>query len=195
VTSAVASFSANRAHGQAGDAGTVSPLLVLLLVVVVALFLFSAVAVSRGGLSASGGLPLDERGRRAMFQRRFGPTVIGVEDVTLTGGCHASHELSDIPAGRACVVEVAASGSTPRTWAEKIAATIRSGRRRALPMTALQPIQVTLQQKDGSQPINAKFGLAKHTSFTIAPEGATILITCQGLAKCEIDLTPPAEET
>jgi hypothetical protein len=195
VTSAGASFGADGAHGQRRDAGTVSPLLVLLLVVVVALFLFSAVALSRGGLSASGGLPRDERGRRAMFQHRFGPTVIGVEDVTLTGGCHASHGIIDIPASRACLVEVSASGSTPRTWAEKIAATFRSGRRRTLPMKALGAVRVELQQKDGSEPIKAKLAAAKHTSFTIAAEGATILITCQGVAKCEIDLTPPAEET
>src|SRR4051812_21942967 len=51
VTSVGASFGSD---GRRSDAGTVSPLLVLLLVVVVALFLFSAVALSRGGLSRSG---------------------------------------------------------------------------------------------------------------------------------------------
>jgi hypothetical protein len=192
VTSVGASFGSD---GQRSDAGTVSPLLVLLLVVVVALFLFSAVALSRGGLSRSGGFPRDERGRRTMFQHRFGPTVIGVDDVILTGGCHASHAVIEIPDTRECLVEVSPNGSTPRTWTEKIAATFRSGRRRTLPVKALGDIEVHLHQKDGSEPIKAKLAHAKHTSFTIAPEGATILITCQDHAKCEIDLTPPAEET
>jgi hypothetical protein len=100
-----------------------------------------------------------------------------------------------IPANRACVVEVAAIGSTPRTWTQKLRGVFRSGQRRSLPLKALGPVRVELHQKDGSDPINAKLAAPKHTSFTIAAEGATIVVTCQGSAKCEIDLSKPAEET
>jgi hypothetical protein len=195
VTSAGAWSGAGGASARGGDAGAVSPLLILLLVVMVALFLFSAVAVSRGGLSSTGGLPPDERGRKALFERHFGPRVISVKEVTLSGGCRASGQMVDIPADSACHLEVAANGSTPRTWTQELAALFRSGRRRSLPMKALAGIRVVLQQKDGSDPIGASLPAPQHTSFTIAPEGATIVVKCQAPPKCAIDLSQPAEET
>jgi hypothetical protein len=175
-----------------GQAGAVSPLLVIVLLVVVAVFIFTALAGSRGGLSGSGCLPQDTEGRQRLFQRWFKAKPLTTRELALQG-CAVSGTI--LLFQTTCAINIPGIKKVPGSWFQRIRALFRNDRR-SLAVKATLPLSIValeLHPNDGSNVITGKLK-AKRTEFTFSREGARLLLTCLSVKPCQLDLSPPAEE-
>ena len=153
------------------EAGDVSPVLIIVLLVIVALFVFAVLTGARGGLSSSGCLPDDAQGRRAQFDRWFAPASLAPTEMKLTN-CTLSGQLL-LTINGACVIEVASLPEPPRSWTEKIASAFHSDRRRLFSRPAPDVVRITLVKAppaNGPTPDPISGKLTKPADVTFAPD-------------------------
>ena len=176
----------HRGGGRCEQAGSVSPVVLLILALLVGLFVFAAVAGARGGLSSGGCLPTRPADREALGKRWFAPSPPEARHV------HASCPLvgTTLKVKAACVVTVDATGPEPAHWWQKIAAAFRD-RPRRLSVTATTRLEMDVDDhgKDAAR-VKATLEEAKSTDVTISRAGATLTLTCA--PGCDVLLSPPA---
>jgi hypothetical protein len=177
----------------------VSPVLVIVLLVIVAMFVFAVLVGARGGLSSGGCLPEDSDGRRALFERWFGPKPTLLTDLRLTDCALSGNELTF---NRTCRVELPKLPAPPRSWTEKIGAAFESQRSRLFLRPLTPPVHLVVIEAppaEGPQrdPVEADLkDREKRTDVTFAPDGVRSLqLSCTPQPPpCRVDLSPPAEE-
>lgn len=184
-----------HAPGRAGDEGGVSPVLILVLLALVALFVFALVAGARGGLSSTGCLPESAEGRRALFDRWFAPAVATADELKLTG-CTMAAGVLTIAANGSCRIELPGLPPPPRSWRDQIAAAFRSGRRRLFLSPVSTPVELTVfrvPRAGGANPDRIDADLRKRTDVMFSSDGVRAVELRCG-ASCKVDLSPPPAE-
>lgn len=184
---------------RAQDAGGVSPVLILVLLAIVALFVFALVAGARGGLSSAGCLPDSAEGRRELLDRWFAPALATADELKLSG-CTMAAGLLTVHANGTCRIELPGLPPPARSWREKIRGAFQSGRRRLFLSPLSPPVHLTVvraPRTDGASPSTVDTAdtidadLEKRTDVVFSSDGVRAVVLRCRTPGCKVDLSPP----
>ncbi len=163
-----------------------SPVVLVILILLVALFIFSGIAGSRGGMSKGGCLPTSAADRKALSDEWFSPDPPQKKHMSFVNCPRVGGVLR---VKGECTIKVEPSGPEPTSYLDKIKAAFSDGPR-GLPVEALTSAIVidVLDRKDGSKRVEATLDHGGTTSITISRAGADITIRC---VDCQVRIDRP----
>jgi hypothetical protein len=166
--------------------------LLILLLLLVALFIFAALVGSRGGLSAGGCLPTKAGDRKRLSEKWFKPTPLGPTEIKLQGCALSGRTLIVNPS---CVIVVPESEPAPDGVWEKIRAAFKKQTRRLALKATTASVKIKFKRAEDPKdrdPVEATLEGGKETDFAISRAGATLFLVCP--TGCQVVLPKPSEE-
>ena len=165
--------------------------MLILLLLLVALFVFAALVGARGGLGA-GCLPTKEADRKRLSEKWFKPTPLGPAEIQVQGCVLSGRSLTVNPS---CVIVVPESGPAPDGVWEKIRAGFKKQTRRLALRATTASVKIKFKRGEDPKdrdPVEATLEGGKETDFAISRAGATLFLVCP--TGCQVVLPKPSEE-